>query len=292
MTNKPFYLVDVFAEQRFQGNQLAVFPESGELDSETMQKIALEMNFSESTFITGSEVDKDGRISFRTRIFTKEGELPFAGHPTLGTAYVLRELYGGDEIWLSLKAGRIKVKFVERDDGIFGEMVQNSPEFGRFHHAEVIAKICGVKVSDLDTTHKIQTVSTGNPFIIVPFKSLKVVQHLTTNIGLMYDYLKKSDAHFMYLVTTETESKEAILHARMQYAGGEDPATGSAAGPATAWMLKNRTIEPEKLYSIEQGSEIKRPSRIYVRGSKKGRSISNIRVGGKCFIISKGELTL
>jgi trans-2,3-dihydro-3-hydroxyanthranilate isomerase len=287
-----FYWVDVFADQRFEGNQLAVFPEAGELDGKTMQKIALEMNLSESTFIVGSEVDMEGKISFRTRIFTKEEELPFAGHPTLGTAYVLRDLYGGDEIWLSLKVGKIKVKFEEREDGIFGEMVQKDPSFGSVHKVGTIAKIYGVKSTDLDGSLGIQTVSTGNPFIVVPFKTLKAIQHLNPNIASMNDYLKKSDARFIYAVTRETESKDAILHARMLYGGGEDPATGSAAGPAAAWMLKNGMIEPEKLYSIEQGSEINRPSRIYVRGSKNGGSISNIRVGGKCFIISKGELTL
>ena len=108
----------------------------------------------------------------------------------------------------------------------------------------------------------------------------------------MEEYLKESDAKFIYVVTQETESEESRIHARMLYYGGEDPATGSAAGPATAWLLSQNLIESDKVYSIEQGTEVRRPSIIYVRGSKKGEVISNIRVGGKCFIISKGEMTL
>lgn len=287
-----FYLVDVFANRRFEGNQLAVFPEAGGLNRETMQKIALEMNLSESTFIVGSEVDREGRISFRTRIFTKEEELPFAGHPTLGTAYILRELYGGDEIWLSLEVGMIRVTFEERKDGVFGEMVQNDPIFGSLHNAGAIAKIYGINSTDLDSTFKIQTISTGNPFIILPLKSLRTLKRLSPNISLMNAYLKRSDAKFIYAITRETDSRGAILHARMIYGGGEDPATGSAAGPAAAWLLKNGLIESESPYFIEQGSEMNRPSRMYIKGTLNSKGISNIRVGGKCFIISKGELSL
>ena len=292
MSTIQFYWVDVFAKKRFEGNQLAVFPEVNGLDGGTMQKIATEMNLSETTFVTGSEVDRDGKISFKTRIFTKNEELPFAGHPTLGTAYVLRQLYGGDEIWLSLKVGKIRVKFSELGEGVTGEMTQKDPSFGKVHDAGTMAGIYGITKAEIDDKLKIQTVSTGNPFIILPVKTLKTIQRLTPDNKAMEEYLKESDAKFIYVVTQETESEESRIHARMLYYGGEDPATGSAAGPATAWLLSQNLIESDKVYSIEQGTEARRPSIIYVRGSKKGEVISNIRVGGKCFIISKGEMTL
>ncbi len=287
-----FYWLDVFADRAFEGNQLAVFIDAGDLSSHQMQKIAKEMNISETTFITGFVKDESGNVSFPTRIFTTEEELPFAGHPTLGTSYLLRTLHGINSITLNLKVGPIKVEFQEKDGRIYGEMRQNDPVFGQIHDPARIAEVFGVAEEDLDMNVPVQTVTTGNPFIIVPFKKLQALEKLKPDFSKMDDYLTTSDARFFYTISMETVQKDALAHARMIFYGGEDPATGSAAGPATAWLLKYNLMEPEKICYIEQGLEIGRPSRIFVRGSLKGGNPLDIRIGGYCELISQGELDI
>lgn len=287
-----FMWLDVFSERPLQGNQLAVFIDAGDLNGEQMQAIAREMNLSETTFVTGVRKEQDNSLSFDVRIFTTEEELPFAGHPSLGTAFALRSIHGLDEVVLNLKVGRIPVSFRLEDEEIFGEMTQNVPEFGKVHDRNEIAAALGVKESDLDDSAPIQTVSTGNPFIMVPFRSLETLQGIMPDFSRMNAYLEKSDAKFMYLVCRETVNSDSCLHARMIFYGGEDPATGSAAGPATAWMLKHGLLEPERSVFIEQGLEIARPSRISVRGSMANGEPTNIRVGGRCFTVGSGVLEL
>ncbi len=287
-----FYWLDVFADRAFEGNQLAVFIDAGDLNSDQMQKIAKEMNISETTFITGYEKDDSGNVSFTTRIFTTEEELPFAGHPTLGTGFLLRTLHGSNSITLNLKVGPIKVEFQERGGRIYGEMKQNDPEFGQVHDPARIAEVFGVTVEDLEKDIPVQTVTTGNPFIIVPFKKLQVIEKLKPDFSKMDEYLTGSDARFFYTLSMETVKKDALAHARMIFYGGEDPATGSAAGPAAAWLLKYNLMEPEKPYYIEQGLEIGRPSRIFIRGSLEGGNPVHIRVGGYCELVSQGELDI
>lgn len=287
-----FKWIDVFAERKFEGNQLAVFPDAGTLDSGQMQAIAREMGLSESTFITGTSKTAEGKTAYTTRIFTVEEELPFAGHPTLGTAYYLKSEFVTDEIILRLKVGDIPVKFSKESGMEFGEMRQNRPEFGLDHNSEDISRIFGVHVEEIDDRYPIQTVSTGNPFAIVPFRHLKTLQEIKPNFAMMVDYLEKTDSKFMYAVSTDTVDSEAILHARMIFYGGEDPATGSAAGPAAAWMLKHGIMEPERRYFIEQGLEMGRPSRIYVSGSLTDETPEKIRVGGHCFMAGYGKIDL
>lgn len=292
MRSLEYYWVDVFAENRMEGNQLAVFPGASDITDQEMQTIAREMNLSETTFITDKEKDLDGETAYHVRIFTTNEELPFAGHPTLGTAFVLRSLYGHQSVLLKEKVGNIPVTFSIRSGSEYGEMEQNNPVFGQLHNPQDISRIFQVSIDDLDTTLPIQTVSTGNPFAIVPFRKLGTLQSLKPNFAMMEDYLGKTDAKFMYAVTLETVSVEAILHARMIFYGGEDPATGSAAGPAAAWLLSNGIMPPDEEHHIEQGLEIKRSSRLYVSGSMKDGAPTNIKVGGHCFLIGKGEIEL
>ena len=287
-----FYWLDVFTDRPFEGNQLAVFIDAAELAGEQMRRIAKEMNISETTFITGYEKDASGDLSFTTRIFTTEEELPFAGHPTLGTSYLLRTLHGLDRITLNLKVGPITVEFKEGDRRIYGEMRQNDPEFGQIHDRARIAEVFGIKEDDLESDYPVQTVTTGNPFIIVPIRRLDVLEKLKPDFSAMNSYLHDSDAGFFYTISMETVQKDAVAHARMIFYGGEDPATGSAAGPATAWMLKYGLMAPGKTQYIEQGLEMKRPSRIFVHGSMNGDKPADIMVGGYCHIIAQGELDL
>lgn len=290
MKNLKFYWLDVFAEKPLEGNQLAVFPDAGALGADEMQAVAREMNLSESTFVTGTRKDASGRMVFETRIFTVEEELPFAGHPTLGTSYLMRSLHGLDHVVLGLKVGEIPVSFSEQNGHVYGEMRQVEPKFGAIHERERIAEIFGVGPEDLDSGYPIQTVSTGVPFIMVPFRELKVLENISPDFRKMQPYLEGSDGKFFYAVCRETMDKGSILHARMIFYGGEDPATGSAAGPAAAWMLKYGIMEPETINWIEQGLEMERPCRIYVMGSMNNGVPGNIRVGGHCSILGKGEI--
>lgn len=287
-----YRLVDVFADNPFQGNQLAVFLDTGELSAGKMQEIAREMNLSETAFVLNSKEDSGSPGGIRARIFTVDEELPFAGHPTLGTAFILREILGSDEIALSLKVGKVSVTFSPGRGGIYGEMVQPEPVFGRIHDRGEIAEILGVKAEEIDDSLPIESVSTGNEFIIVPFRNLKTLENIQPDFGLMDKYIRDHGGHFFYLVSRETVDRNAILHARMKFFGGEDPATGSAAGPATAWLLKHGLLRAEEQAFIEQGIEMKRPSRIYIRGSLNGGVPGKIRVGGYCFTVGSCQLFL
>ncbi len=287
-----FKLVDVFADSPLHGNQLAVFLDSGNLSAEEMQEIAREMNFSETTFVLNSKEDAISPEGFRTRIFTVEEELPFAGHPTLGTSFVLQEILGKKEIALSLKVGKVNVTFVPGEKGLYGEMVQPEPVFGKTHQREEMAEILRIRPDEIDDSIPIESVSTGNEFIIVPLKYLKTLEEIQPDFSLMDRYIQERGGHFFYLVCRETVDKNAILHARMIFYGGEDPATGSAAGPAAAWLLKHGILEPGKQAFLEQGIEMKRPSRIYVQGKLKNGAPSEIKVGGYCFLVGAGEIQI
>lgn len=287
-----FVWVDVFAKSPLEGNPLAVFPESLDLSDEEMQSIARETHLSETTFVFPSDDKKNREEGFRTRIFAVAGEMPFAGHPTLGTASVLSRLNGLSEVALSLKVGKIPVKFSIREGHPFGEMTQKDPEIGRTHDAVTVAKTLSVEVADIDATVPIQTISTGVPFAIVPFKSLRSISRAHPDMNAMEDYLRETDAKFFYMISRETVDPAASLHARMIFPGGEDPATGSAAGCAVAWMVLHGFAKPDESLMIEQGLEIHRTSRIYGRADLREKRPVNVRIGGHCTEVIQGELEL
>src|SRR5271157_4564412 len=225
-----FVQLDVFTSRPLEGNQLAVFSDARGLRDDEMQKLARETNLSETTFILPRDEAVERREGHKVRIFTVNEELPFAGHPTLGTAWSLRQRVAEDEVVLDLKVGKIPVRFEQRDGQLFGEMRQAEPQFGRMHsHAEV-AQVLGVPVSELDGSLPIETVSTGMPFTMVPFRSLAALQKLQVGWHQLAPYLSTvGTGGFFYFVCRETVDPKATLHARIFY-NGEDPATGSAAG--------------------------------------------------------------
>jgi trans-2,3-dihydro-3-hydroxyanthranilate isomerase len=288
-----FVQLDVFASRPLEGNQLAVFSDGRSLSDDEMQKLARETNLSETTFILPRQEAVERVEGHKVRIFTVNEELPFAGHPTLGTAWYLRQHSTEDEIVLDLKVGRIPVRFMQRDGQLFGEMHQSDPQFGRTHpHAEV-AKVLGVALSELDENLPIETVSTGMPFTMVPFRSLATLQKLIIGWGQMAPYLATvGNPAFFYFVCRETVDSEATLHARMIFYNGEDPATGSAAGCCTAWAVKHGVLQSEQQGLIEQGMETRRPSWIYIRATKSGDTVTNVRVGGNVVQVIDGEVTM
>lgn len=284
---------DVFSSQPLEGNSLAVFSDARGLSEAEMQSIAKEMNLSETTFIfpRDPEIERDRGV--RVRIFTVEEELPFAGHPTLGTAFSLRKGSAADEIVLELNVGKVPVRF-EQASGqpIFGEMTQVDPEFGIVHEREAVARATGLDIDDFDKSLPIQTISTGLPFTVAPMKSLAVIENLRVDLHRASEYLRTMGGKFLYFVTRETVDPEAGLHARMLFYNGEDPATGSAAGSTAAWMVAHGVASPDQRVLIEQGLEIQRPSRIFVRASKHDNRIVNVRVGGNAVEVIRGEVFL
>jgi trans-2,3-dihydro-3-hydroxyanthranilate isomerase len=296
MTGKrryPYILLDVFTHNALEGNQLAVITDASGLSDAEMQALAKETNLSETTFVfpRGAEVEREQGV--RVRIFTTQEELPFAGHPTLGTAWCLWKQRGGDAVELALNVGKIPVTFANGADGRqVGEMRQRDPEFGEIYGAERIAAATGVPLGSFDTSLPIQTVSTGTPFIIVPLKSLAAIRELRVNQKTASAFTREHDGKFFYFITRETETPGATLHARMQFYNGEDPATGSAAGCCTAWAVRHGVLGSEEQGLIEQGLEIGRPSFIQIRGRKTSLGVNDVRVGGGVVEIARGEFVL
>jgi len=287
----PFVQLDVFTSKALEGNQLAVFPDATGLSTNQMQDLAREMNFCETTFLVprNGKAGKDSGI--KVRIFTVAEELPFAGHPTLGTAYLLRKPRQA-EVVLDLKAGKIPVRFEETKGLVFGEMTQRDPEMGSFHDKAAVARACGLSVDDIDPDLPIQTVSVGLSFAIVPVRSLDVIGKLSFSFAQVAPYLQNTDAKFFYFVTRETRDRKARLDARMIFYNGEDPATGSAAGCCAAWMVAHGVAKPDERVMIEQGVEMKRPSQIFVRAGRDGDRVVNVRVGGHVVEVARGEVRL
>jgi trans-2,3-dihydro-3-hydroxyanthranilate isomerase len=284
--------MDAFASKPLEGNPLAVFPHADGLTDSEMQSVAKEMNLSETTFVFRRDPAIERERGIRVRIFTVSEELPFAGHPTLGTAFVLRGDGGAREVALDLNVGRIPVSFEQQSSGVFGEMRQRDPEFGQKHDREAVARVTGLRTEELDGDLPIQTISTGVPFTVVPVRRLETMQRLQINFTQSTEYLERSGGKFFFFVSRETVDPAARLHARMIFYNGEDPATGSASGCAAAWAVQYGVAKPDERVLIEQGVEMKRPSRIFVRASKNNGQVTNVRVGGNAVEVMRGELTL
>lgn len=283
---------DVFSSTPMEGNSLAVFFDGRGLGDAEMQSIAMEMNLSETTFILPRDRAIEREQGIRVRIFTVQEELPFAGHPTLGTAFALRAQNPGNEIVLNLNVGKVPVRFDEKNGALlFGEMTQLDPKFGMRHDVKAVAAATGLRLQDFDDSLPIQTVSTGVAFTVVPLKSLAAMQNIALDFKRAGDYLEKTEGKFFYFVTRETLERSARLHARMIFYNGEDPATGSAAGCATAWMVAHGVANSDEQVMIEQGFEMKRPSRIFVRASRSDNRVVNVCVGGNAVEIMRGELS-
>ncbi|MGB6486483.1 MAG: PhzF family phenazine biosynthesis protein [Steroidobacteraceae bacterium] len=297
-----FVQIDVFSSQRLQGNPLAVFTDARGLTDVEMQAIARETNLQETTFILPRDPAVERTQGVKVRIFQSDRELPFAGHPTLGTATVIRkDAMARDsrsatarQVVLDLEVGRIPVAFSNDAAGhVFGEMRQNDPVFGRIHDRETVARLVGIRANDISDEAPIQTVSTGLPFAIVPLKDLRTLRNLHPHQEKIAAYFAHEPGlPWFYYVTRDTQDLAVGLRARGIYPDGEDPATGSAAGCTAAWMVRYGVAFSGKLVHIEQGVEIKRPSHIFVTAERDGEKVYNVRVGGNAIEIAEGEYSL
>jgi trans-2,3-dihydro-3-hydroxyanthranilate isomerase len=288
-----FYIVDVFAEAKYTGNQLAVFTDVASLPDNEMQRIAKEMNYSETTFIVSKDRREGG---YDVRIFTPEQELPFAGHPTLGTAYILQqELIKEpvENVFLNLKIGQIPVtlhysnSFVE-----WLWMQQKQPSFHQKFTADVLADILNLNISDIDSRFPIQEVSTGVPFIIVPLKTLPILKQIKVNRDKYFELVNKTKAKSILAFCPETYNPANNLNVRVfaDYLGvPEDPATGSANGCLAGYLVEYLYFGEESInLQVEQGYEIGRPSLLLLKAQRNQTEIE-VSVGGKVIMVAKGE---
>ncbi len=293
MPGIPFDIVDVFAEQKYAGNQLAVFRNAQGLTDEHMQKVAKEMGFSETTFIL-SDTERDG--GYDVRIFTPAAEVPFAGHPTLGTAYVIRQKIIGrpvQRVSLNLKVGQIPVRFDRRSDG--RDILWMTPKeavFGDVLGIEELASLLTVGRTDIDTDFPIQSVSTGVPFILLPLRSLEAVRRAGVVREKWLDWVKDRPAKMLFVFCRETIDPANHIHARMfadYYGIAEDPATGSANSCLAAYLVRHRYFGTDQIdVRVEQGHEIGRPSLLYLRAEERSGML-DVRVGGKVVMIAEGQ---
>jgi len=240
-----YFIVDVFSAAPLEGNPLAVVMDTCALSTERMQAIAREFNLSETTFVERRHPDIERHEGVRVRIFTTEEELPFAGHPTLGTASILR-LVAPDTVrevtvTLQLNVGAVPVQF--SPDGNFGEMTQRDPEFGSELDMHRVAELTGLDIEDLDSTLPPQIVSTGTAFAIVVLKTHAALARLNVSQQQATAWLRTQGARWFY-VLAPTGRETSSWRARMQFGGGEDPATGSAAGCAISYLVRRGAVPP------------------------------------------------
>ena len=296
MPNLTLHIVDVFAEEKYAGNQLAVVEDGRQLSSIEMQKIAKEMHFSETSFILS---DKKRQGGYDVRIFTPETELPFAGHPTLGTAYIiLREIIKKpvEKIVLNLKVGPITVTPTYNAQGQLDIvwMKQKQPTFGQTFEAEVIAPVLNLDVADIETAFPIQEVSTGVPDIIVPLKTLSAVKRARIDKDKYNKLIENIESKSIFIFSPETYHRQNHLNARMfadYYGVPEDPATGSANGCLAAYLVKHRYFGQDQInIRVEQGYEIGRPSLLLLKAKQGKGEMIDVNVGGRVQPIAKGEL--
>jgi trans-2,3-dihydro-3-hydroxyanthranilate isomerase len=288
-----FHIVDVFAESKYTGNQLAVFFDFGTLSNSQMQQIANEMHFSETTFVLS---DKERNGGYDVRIFTPKTEVPFAGHPTLGTAYVIRHFLANKKptsVLLNLKVGQIPVNFEKTESGTeILWMKQNQPSFGRKFETTFFAGLLGIDINDFSDKFPIQEVSTGLPFIIVPLKTLQAVKRGRINQTIQQK-LARETTDGILIFCPEAYSKENNLNVRVfvdAFGIPEDPATGSGNGCLAAYLSRYQYFGKSEIdIKVEQGCEIDRPSRLYLRAENKEQKIQ-VRVGGKVVQVAKGQL--
>lgn len=275
---------DVFTQHPLQGNPLCVFLDAQGLTDQQMLALARETNLSETTFVLPNN---------HVRIWTPVEEYPFAGHPTLGTAMALRTP-GLKEIILQEKIGPVPVDFEEHAGGlIYGEMLQPAAVFAEEHKPADIARLLNLTVADLVSDAPIVNVSTGRPNLIVMLKKLSTLKALKPDWPRIHDYFANGDAQRgFYFLTQETETAGAQYHARKLTPRTEDPATGSAAGCAAAYLVKLGMLKSAERIQLEQGAEIGRPSELFISAKRTADTVSDVRVGGYAVRSFRGEVRL
>lgn len=302
MTRIHYHRVDVFTSRVFGGNQLAVITNGRGIAPTVMQAIAKEFNLSETTFVLPSD---DTSNDFKVRIFTPGAELPMAGHPTVGTAYVVvRERMlnpSGSEVNLCFEegVGPIPVRVLLKDgvpDMIW--MTQPLPTFGpEFRDRAAIAEMLCIGPDDLVSDLPLEVVSCGVPFLYVPVRDLQTVKSVSLRTDLLERTLGGFSTDAVFVFAQEAETDEGTVHSRMfapSFGVPEDPATGSASGPLGCYLARYGLVKAGGIARIlsEQGFEMGRPSLIHIEIDTEGEEITGVRVGGQCVYMGEGFLEL
>jgi len=293
MASKTFYLLDVFAMQKYGGNGLAVFRGAADLSEEEMQTIAREMNQAETTFIL-SDSERDG--GYDVRIFSPEKELPFAGHPTLGTVYTIQQEILKEpvqEIALNLRAGQIPVSLNYEGDKLdILWMKQKPTTFGQKFKPEDVAGIVGLNVEDIDDNYPVQEASSGLPFIIVPVKSLNSLKKARPEGKAILEFVEGADGKAFVLFCGETYFAENDLNMRAfneYYGVAEDAACGSGVGSLAGYLVEYSYFGTKSVdLRVEQGYEIGRPSLLFIKAVEEHGQIK-VQVGGRCIPLAQGQ---
>ena len=273
-----YVVADVFTDTALTGNQLAVFTDGREVDDETMQRLAREMNFSETVFVLPAEAGGHARI----RIFTPSSELPFAGHPVLGSAFVLAAPLQLGEIRLETGSGVVPVT-LEREGAriVFGWMRQPIPEFEPFGRADELQKVLGVR-----SKLPVELYHLGPEHVFLELESEEQVARLAPDFGAL--------ALFEAGINCFAGSGKRWKTRMFAPADGvpEDPATGSAAGPLAIHLARHGRIDFGDEIEISQGAELNRPSKLYARVEGSSARIERVEVGGSAVTVARGEFRL
>lgn len=296
MAQLKYFTVDVFTNQRFGGNQLAVFPDASEIPENLLQKIAREFNFSETTFVYQPEKSSN---DCRIRIFTPGVEVPTAGHPTIGTAYILLSQdvikpKNKGFLMLEEKIGDIRVDFIQDKKEFHSiTMSQPLPRFGPVEKDfKLLAGMLSVNSGEVDQRFPIQSVSCGNNFLFIPLKNLTAVHKSSVRNEMLKAASMHLDSTELFVFTSETVYNTSDFHCRMfapMFGITEDPATGSAAGPFGCYLVQNGMSDGSRI-TIEQGFEIGRPSILKVHIEGKKDDITRVQVCGDVVLVSEGSL--
>jgi trans-2,3-dihydro-3-hydroxyanthranilate isomerase len=298
-----YFVADVFTETPLKGNPLAVVMNTSGLGTDQMQAIAREFNLSETTFIERRPAEIERAEGVRVRIFTAQEELPFAGHPTLGTASVLKmhmpETVQGETVTLRENVGPVPVRFEKSGESaangaaLFGEMTQRDPEFGLELDRREIPPLLGLAESDLDPELTPQVVSTGNPFAIVVLRSVEALERLKVDQEKATAWLRERKARWFYVLAPELNQNQGPAQqyrARMQFYGGEDPATGSAAGCAIGYLVARGAVPSDARIHVRQGVEMGRESDLFLTAKRESSKVTDVRVAGSTVLVAKGQL--
>lgn len=273
------YLVaDVFTDTPLEGNPVAVFTDAGDLSSELMQRIAREMNLSETVFVLPGDDDADARI----RIFTPSTELPFAGHPTLGTALILGEPTGRDMITLATGSGLVPVRFERADSRItVGRMRQPIPTWEPYEHAGRLLEALGVSASQLP----VEAYRNGPRHVFVVLSTGQAVAELVPDMTALG---RLPDIGVSCIAGSGARWKSRMF--APAYGVAEDPATGSAAGPLALHLARHGWILFGQEIEIHQGAEIGRPSTLHARVEGTGDQVETVEVAGSAVVVANGQL--
>jgi len=301
MPQLDYFIVDVFTSTPLMGNPLAVVMNTCALATEQMQAIAREFHLSETTFVERRAANLEQTEGVRVRIFTPQEELPFAGHPTLGTASVLKmtapETMQDETVTLAMQIGAVPVRFEQRGAqaaSLFGEMTQRDPEFAAELNRNEVARLTGLAADDLDAALPPQIVSTGNAFGIVTLRSTEALARLNIQQQESTAWLRERGARWFYVLAPNPDHGEndPRYRARMQFYGGEDPATGSAAGCAISYLVARGAVESDARIHVRQGVEIGRPSDLFLTAKTQSARVTDVRVAGSTVLVAKGRLFL